>query len=91
MFNCFIRLFRRERGHDEHTSVRDLASDYIDGETDDETTARVEDHLERCGLCQSFFNTLKATIGLLRSSDRHEPPDSLPDRIREQVRREGAE
>ena len=88
MFNRLIRLFRGERAHDEHTRVRDLASDYIDGEVDDDTAAKVEDHLERCGLCQSFFNTLKATIGLLRSSERHEAPDSLPDRIREQVRRE---
>lgn len=76
------RLFRRDGyDHDEHVR-NELSSAFIDDELDEEELDRVTKHLERCGLCRAFINTLRATVGLLSSTDTPEPPPQLKDRIR---------
>ncbi len=91
MANRFIRLFRREPAESECARLRGLSSDFIDGELDEESAEMVRAHLEWCADCEGFVNTMRATIGLLRSSERHEAPPALPERVREQVRREKAQ
>ena len=57
--------------------VRDLASDYLDGDVDGSLRGRIVAHLERCGLCRAFVESLRATVSLLGSLERAEPPQSL--------------
>jgi predicted anti-sigma-YlaC factor YlaD len=70
--------------------IRDLSSDYIDGELAQEKIVKLKAHLEWCAPCLAFMNTLRATVGLFGSSDAPEPPASLPERIRESLKRESA-
>ena len=90
MIDRFARLFRRERAESECARVRALSSDFIDEELDEESAEKVRAHLKWCDDCEGFFNTLRATIGLLRSSKRQEAPPPLTERIRQRLRREGA-
>ena len=89
MVGRIYNLFRRERPHDEHAEFRNLSSDYIDGELPEATARKVTDHLEWCPPCQSFFETLKATVGLLGSLKAREAPESFKKDLREKLRREG--
>ena len=52
---------------------------------------RVSGHLARCERCRSIFETLLATIELLRSAGRLEPSPrpQLADRVVARIRREG--
>ena len=68
--------------------VRGLASDYLDGEVGGSVRRRIAAHLERCGLCKAFVETLRATVGLLGSFDRADAPASLKGVVRERIRRE---
>ena len=68
--------------------VRGLASDYLDGEVGGPVRRRIAAHLERCGLCKAFVETLRVTVGLLGSFDRADAPQSLKGAVRERIRRE---
>ena len=87
MISCISRLFNREP-QNEHMEVQGLASDYIDGELVQEQADKVRGHLDWCGPCLAFINTLRATIGLLGSSQQQEAPPSLIKRLRETLQRE---
>ena len=79
MVSKLLNLFRKK--DDEHAVARNLSSDFVDGELDAETEASVKSHLEWCPPCQSFVNTLRATIGLLGSSQPPETPDGFRERL----------
>ena len=85
----FARLFRR-RSRSECLDIRDLSSDYIDGELAQETIVKLKAHLEWCAPCLAFINTLRATVALFGSSDAPEPPALLRERIRERLEREAS-
>ena len=89
MVSRLIRVFRK-KGDDEHVELRTLASDYLDGELDKASTEKVKSHLERCGPCNAFFNTLRATVNLLRSSAKGQAPSGFRDRVREGLRKHRA-
>ena len=83
-----ISRFFRRNGHDHDGHVRDeQSSAFIDNELDEKERNRVIKHLERCGLCLAFINTLRATVGLLSSTETPEPPPTLKDRIRSSLPR----
>ena len=84
-----LDLFRRKKTEDEHARHRNLASEYIDGELAAETADNIKEHLGLCPPCQSFFETLKATVGLLRSSEKRNAPASFKERVLERLK--GAE
>ncbi len=65
--------------------VRAASSDFIDGDVSDRERARIAFHLERCGPCRSFINTLRATVNLLRSTPAPEPPKDFKQRIRDSL------
>lgn len=46
--------------------LRRQASELLDG-CDAETREALETHLEHCGDCDSWFDTLKSTVDLLRT------------------------
>ncbi len=85
MVSRIARLFRR-KPQDEHHQVREMSSDYIDGELDTKSAENVKSHLEKCGPCMAFVSTMRATVDLLRSATRQSAPDSLRDRIHKAVR-----
>ena len=89
MVSRIKRRFNREEKDPDCGKVRDLSSDYIDGDMDTGGADRMRGHLEWCGPCQSFFNTLRATLELLGSSKRWEAPASFRERIRELLRKQG--
>ena len=82
MVSRISRLFNREGPEIECAHVRDLSSDFIDDDMDEKERDRMIKHLEWCGLCLAFINTLRATVGLLGATDAPEPPPALKDRIR---------
>lgn len=70
--------------------MRELSSDFIDGELDAETADRILAHLEWCRPCTAFFNTLRATVSLLGSSKPPAPPESFRDRLFSRLRKAGS-
>ena len=88
MVSRLAKLFRRDREVD-CVELRGMASDYIDGDLEPDSQENVKTHLEWCGPCHSFYNTLRATVGLLRSSKGDDAPPSLAERLKATVR--GAE
>jgi predicted anti-sigma-YlaC factor YlaD len=85
MVSRIARIFRRN-GEIEHVYARGMASDYIDDELESGTREKIRAHLEQCGPCHSFFNTLRATTRLLRTSESHDPPPSFDERLRAKLR-----
>jgi predicted anti-sigma-YlaC factor YlaD len=86
----FSKLFGRDKDDSENgiecADIRELSSDYIDEEMDPENREQVRAHLEWCKLCLAFVNTLKATVGLLSSSEPPQPPPALKEHIRTRLR-----
>ena len=78
-------MFRRS-GDVECADARDMASDYIDDDVEPDLGRRVRAHLEKCGPCLSFVNTLRATVGLLRSMESRQAPPQLADRVSARLR-----
>ena len=85
MISRLTGIFRRHDDETDCTELRDLSSDYIDGELDAATSAKVNRHLEWCGPCNAFVNTLRATVAMLRAVPRRDAPDGFRERIRESV------
>ena len=61
--------------------LRQLASEYLDGELDARTLWRFRFHMERCDGCGAFVSTLRATIETLNSL----PAEPAPVRLRERI------
>lgn len=56
-----------KRHRDRCRETRSAMSDYLDGELDQETAARVERHVRWCPNCGRMFANLSRTIGGLRA------------------------
>ncbi len=85
MVSRLAGLFRRRRIAPECREVRDSSSDFIDGELADGVNGRYKSHLERCGPCHAFVNTLRATVNLLRATPKQKAPDDFRRRITEHL------
>ena len=82
------RLFRRRRMDPDCEHVRNVSSEFIDGELSEPEEARVEKHIRWCPPCNALINTLRTTVDLLRASPKREAPDELRQRLRDSLRRE---
>ena len=91
MVSRFLGLFKRGDEDPDCREVRDLSSDYIDGEFDHVSQERVEKHLEWCPPCSAFLNTLRATVSMLRSMPKREASDAFRERVRQSVQNEGGD
>ena len=58
--------------------VLDHLPDYLDGEVDDETKARIEAHLHGCDWCERFGGQYAQTVGELRSLLATPAPVDVP-------------
>lgn len=56
--------------------VRDLMSDYVDGELADEGCRRVERHVRFCRPCRRVLGNLHRTLGRLSHLSESPPPGS---------------
>lgn len=63
--------------------ARDRASDYLEGDVDVPVGTRIRQHLGLCTDCDSWVDSLKSTIDMLRGLPREEVPESLREKIRE--------
>ena len=66
--------------------VRDLSSDYIDEDLEAAAADRVKGHLEWCGPCNAFINTLRATVRMLGATPREKAPDGFRESVREKLK-----
>jgi anti-sigma factor RsiW len=55
--------------------VVELVSDYLDGQLDDETRRRVQEHLVLCPACQVYVEQVRDTVRVLGRL----PADELPE------------
>ena len=84
MISRLVRLFRgRELDCGE---VRAAASEFIDGDLSTKESSRIRSHLERCGPCTAFVETLRATIEMLRSTASSGAPPGFRERVQERIR-----
>ncbi len=88
MVSRFMGMFRRHRLDDDCREVRERSSDLIDGDIDDPTEQRIKGHLGRCGPCNSFINTLRATVAMLRSTPKEEPSEDFRAKVLENIKRD---
>lgn len=86
MISRLLRLFRKSAL--DCPEVRAAASDFIDGDLSDRDSAGISSHLEWCGPCLRFINTLRATVSMLRSMPRSEPPEGYTTRLHQMLGRE---
>ena len=70
---------------DDCEEFRNMSSDYIDGELSEARAATVSSHILNCGPCRTFINTLRATVSLLRSTAKEEPPSGFKQRLRDRL------
>ena len=91
MVSRLLGIFRRRDPDLDHEGVQDLASDFIDDELGGKAEQKIVAHLEWCAPCTAFINTLRATVGLLRSTPREAPPVDFKERVRESIRNAGAD
>ena len=84
-------LFKRHDPELDCEQVQEMSSDFIDDELDGKAKQKVVAHLEWCAPCTAFINTLRATVGLLRSTPREAPPVDFKERVRDSIRNAGAD
>ena len=77
------------RGEVECAEARKLASDYLESDLPPRKQSAIQAHLDKCGPCRAFIDTLASTIGLLSRFPQITPPASFKQSIIERVRREG--
>ena len=68
--------------------LREMSSDYLDGDLQESLAVRVGSHLDKCGPCRSFVNALRTTIELLRDMPKHQAPAGFSQRVVESLRAE---
>ena len=71
-----------------HAEFRDISSDYVDGEVTGDALRNADVHLEKCGPCRTFLDTLKATVAMLRGAPAQKAPPSLQADILENLKRQ---
>ncbi len=87
MVSRFFGMFKRHGLDDDCREVRERSSDLVDGDIDEPSERRIRGHIGRCGPCNAFMNTLRATVGLLRSTPREEPSEAFRARVMENKQR----
>ena len=79
-------IFNRGDKDPDCGEVRDLSSDYIDGDLDVAAADRVKGHLDWCGPCNAFVNTLRATVNMLGAIPGRKAPDGFRQSVREKLK-----
>ena len=86
MFGLLDKIFRR--GDVDCDEVRQRSSDYLEEELPPSKLAAIRTHLNNCGPCRSFVDTLASTIGILSRFPRSSAPPSFKESVMERIKRE---
>lgn len=87
MVSRLIGMLRRHGMDGDCREVRERSSDFVDGDVNEPSEQRIRIHIGRCGPCNSFINTLKATVNLLRSTPKKEPSEGFRARVLENIQK----
>lgn len=68
-----------------HSEVRVLLGDYLEGDLELAERTRLDEHLPHCPRCAQELAELRATIGLLRALPDPEPPPGLAGAVMQRV------
>ena len=83
----FSRLFGKKDL--DCVDVRNLSSDYLEGELPQSRLQKFRDHLSGCPPCQTFVDGLASMVGMLSKLPSIQAPQSLKESILEQTREQG--
>lgn len=86
MVSRLTGIFRRRDMDPDCKEVREVSSDFLDEELDQASASQVTEHIKGCPPCNSFINTLKATIGLLRATPKQNAPADFKERLKQTIR-----
>jgi predicted anti-sigma-YlaC factor YlaD len=86
VFGIFRRIF--PFGQVDCAETQRLGSDYLENGLSPRKHWHIQAHLDRCGPCRAFIDTLGYTVNLLSRIPRVTPPPSFKENILERVRRE---
>ena len=86
-----IRILRRifRSGDVDCQDTRKLGSDFLEGGLSSQKRSLIQTHLDKCGPCRAFIDSLSATIGILASLPKATPPPTFKQAILERTRKEG--
>jgi hypothetical protein len=85
VINFFKNIFGGEPGCAE---VREASSEFLEADLPPPRMATFQAHLNKCGPCLAFVETLSATIGMLTRLPRVSAPPSFKQSIIERTRQE---
>ncbi len=88
MVSRLVGMFKRHSSDDDCLEVRERSSDFVDGDIDEPSEQRIRSHIGRCGPCNSFINTLRATVSLLRSTPKKDPSEGFRARVLRNIQRD---
>jgi len=85
--SIFRRIFHRSEA--DCSEVRKLGSDFLEDDLSLQKRSAIQAHLDKCGPCRTFIETLSATIDMLTRIPRTSSPQSFKEKILERIRQEG--
>ncbi len=68
--------------------IKELLSEYLDGQLDKEQEALVKDHLLLCGDCRDEFESMKAVVREIGSLDTVKAPDDFLESLHGRIKRD---
>lgn len=71
----------------EHSRVKELFSDYLDGELADDMARELESHLEGCEDCRNELQSLKQTVAAVASLGPVDAPEGFTSKVHQRLRR----
>ena len=84
MISFLKRMFHR--GEADCIETRELSSDYLEDDLAPGRRAAVQFHLDKCGPCRAFVETLATTIGVLGRLPRISVPASFRQSVMNRVK-----
>ena len=72
-----------EHDHQHCLEMFEKLSEYIDGELDHATCAKIQKHAEDCVACFTCLETLKRTVALCNNVGDRPIPQNLSERLKE--------
>lgn len=69
-----------------HSDIKSLTANYLDGELPLADRAQFDGHLDQCDDCSQELAAMRATIKLLRTLPNPEPPTDLVDNVMARIR-----
>ena len=82
----FHKLFHR--GEVDCNAVQNLSSDFLEENLARPKQSAFQAHLDNCGPCRAFVDTLASTIGLLSRFPKVAAPPTFHDSVMERIKQE---